>query len=168
MIKSTVNKLYKIANTAPLSMRKWIYMKIYIGLYGRWHHAQSLYYVTLAASRFQFSPLFARFFSYCYLLNRSCYASQTKTNWLRNLPSMQLVGLQARGTTSRQVTELLRRGKLNSQFTVTDFSILHAGGRSLFRFQTSKRVQETLGSSSRSPRPRPSMQRSRGRGQSAI
>ena len=52
---------------------------------------------------------------------------------------------------------LFRRGKLNSQFIVTDFSILHAGGRSLFRFQTSKRVREMLGSNSRSPRPRPSI-----------
>ena len=31
-----------------------------------------------------------------------------------------------------------RRDKLNSQFIVTKFSILHAGGRSLFRFQTSR------------------------------
>ena len=37
------------------------------------------------------------------------------------------------------------------------FSILHAGGRSLFRFQTSKRVPETLGLNSRSSRPRPSI-----------
>ena len=43
---------------------------------------------------------------------------------------------------------LVRRGKLNLQFIVTDFSILHAGGRSLFRFQ---RVRTTLGS----PRLRP-------------
>ena len=33
--------------------------------------------------------------------------------------------------------EPLRRGKLNSQFIVTRFSILHAGGRSLFRFHIS-------------------------------
>ena len=32
---------------------------------------------------------------------------------------------------------LVRRGKLNSQFIVTRFSILHAGGRSLFRFHIS-------------------------------
>ena len=32
---------------------------------------------------------------------------------------------------------LLRRGKLNSQFIVTRFSILHAGGRSLLRFHIS-------------------------------
>ena len=31
----------------------------------------------------------------------------------------------------------LRRGKLNSQFIVTRFSVLHAGGRSLFRFHIS-------------------------------
>ena len=31
----------------------------------------------------------------------------------------------------------IRRGKLNSQFIVTRFSILHAGGRSLFRFHIS-------------------------------
>ena len=31
----------------------------------------------------------------------------------------------------------LRRGKLNLQFIVTRFSILHAGGRSLFRFHIS-------------------------------
>ena len=31
----------------------------------------------------------------------------------------------------------VRRGKLNSQFIVTRFSILHAGGRSLFRFHIS-------------------------------
>ena len=30
----------------------------------------------------------------------------------------------------------IRQDKLNSQFIVTKFSILHAGGRSLFRFQT--------------------------------
>ena len=29
---------------------------------------------------------------------------------------------------------LIRPGKLNSQFIVTTFSVLHAGGRSLFRF----------------------------------
>ena len=51
----------------------------------------------------------------------------------------------------------IRRGKLNSQFIVADFSILHAGGRSLFRFQTSKRVRETLGLNSRSPRCGPSI-----------
>ena len=51
---------------------------------------------------------------------------------------------------------IIRWGKLNSQFIVTDFLILHAGRRSLFRFQTSKRVQETLGLNSWSPRPRPS------------
>ena len=31
----------------------------------------------------------------------------------------------------------IRGGKLNSQFIVTTFSILHVGGRSLFRFQMS-------------------------------
>ena len=41
---------------------------------------------------------------------------------------------------------VVRRGKLNSQFIGTNFSILRAGGRSLVRFQTSKRVRETLGS----------------------
>ena len=35
------------------------------------------------------------------------------------------------------VSPLLRRGKLNSQFIVTRFSVLHAGGRSLFRFHIS-------------------------------
>ena len=33
--------------------------------------------------------------------------------------------------------QVFRRGKLNSQFIVTRFSILHAGGRSLFRFHIS-------------------------------
>ena len=33
---------------------------------------------------------------------------------------------------------MVRRDKLNSQFIVTKFSILRAGGRSLFRFQTSR------------------------------
>ena len=32
---------------------------------------------------------------------------------------------------------IIRRGKLNSQFIVTRFSILHAGGRSLLRFPIS-------------------------------
>ena len=32
----------------------------------------------------------------------------------------------------------LRRDKLNSQFIVTKISILHAGGRSFFIFQTSR------------------------------
>ena len=41
----------------------------------------------------------------------------------------------------------LRRDKLNSQFINTKFSILHASGRSLFRFQTSRET--------RSPEPRP-------------
>ena len=38
------------------------------------------------------------------------------------------------------VTDLLaiRRDKLNSQFIVTKISILHAGGRSFFIFQTSR------------------------------
>ena len=53
----------------------------------------------------------------------------------------------------------IRRDKLNSQFIVTKFSILYAGGRSLFRFQTSRETsRERLGwlcSSSRSPEPRP-------------
>ena len=59
---------------------------------------------------------------------------------------------------------MLRRGKQNSLFIVTNFSILHvhAGGWSLFRFQTSKNVQETLGSNSRLPI---QLQHLRGRGQ---
>ena len=32
----------------------------------------------------------------------------------------------------------VRRDKINSQFIVTKLSILYAGGRSLFRFQTSR------------------------------
>ena len=35
----------------------------------------------------------------------------------------------------------IRRDKLNSQFIVTKFSILHAGGRSLFTFQTSTMLE---------------------------
>ena len=35
------------------------------------------------------------------------------------------------------ILETFRRDKLNSQFIVTKFSILHAGGRSLFRFHIS-------------------------------
>jgi len=35
---------------------------------------------------------------------------------------------------NEEVTWPVRRGKLNSQFIVTRFSILHAGGHSLFRF----------------------------------
>ena len=35
------------------------------------------------------------------------------------------------------VCTIVRRGKLNSQFIVTRFSILHAGGRSLVRFHIS-------------------------------
>ena len=38
----------------------------------------------------------------------------------------------------------LRRDKLNSQFIVTKFSILHAGGRSLFRFQTSRETRMAM------------------------
>ena len=45
----------------------------------------------------------------------------------------------------------VRRDKLNSQFIVTKFSILHAGGRSLFRFQTSRETRMPM----RSPEPRP-------------
>jgi len=37
----------------------------------------------------------------------------------------------------RVSVKLIRRDKLNSQFIVTRFSILHAGGRSLFRFHIS-------------------------------
>ena len=46
---------------------------------------------------------------------------------------------------------MLRRSKQNSLFIVSNFSVLHVGGWSLFRFQTSKNVQETLGSNSQSP-----------------
>ena len=35
----------------------------------------------------------------------------------------------------------IRRDKQNSQFIVTKFSILHAGGRSLLRFQTSRETR---------------------------
>ena len=49
----------------------------------------------------------------------------------------------------------IRRDKLNSQFIVTKFSILHAGGRSLFRFQTIRETRMAICSSSRSPEPRP-------------
>jgi len=35
------------------------------------------------------------------------------------------------------LNQRLRRGKLNSQFIVTRFSVVHAGGRSLFRFHIS-------------------------------
>ena len=35
----------------------------------------------------------------------------------------------------------IRPGKPNSQFIVTTFSVLHAGGRSLFRFHISYSVQ---------------------------
>ena len=49
----------------------------------------------------------------------------------------------------------VRRDKLNSQFIVTKFSILHAGGRSLFRFQSNRETIGWLCSSSRSPEPRP-------------
>ena len=47
---------------------------------------------------------------------------------------------------------VIRRDKLYSQFIVTKFSTLHAGGRSLFRFQT---IRMATCSSSRSPEPRP-------------
>ena len=51
---------------------------------------------------------------------------------------------------------LIRRDKQNSQFIVTKFSILHAGGRSLFRFQTIRETRMAICSrSSRSPEPRP-------------
>ena len=36
------------------------------------------------------------------------------------------------------------RDKLNSHFIVTKFSILHAGGRSLFRFQTSRETRMAM------------------------
>ena len=35
---------------------------------------------------------------------------------------------------------MIRPGKLNSQFIVTKFSVLHAGGQSLFRFHISYSV----------------------------
>ena len=38
----------------------------------------------------------------------------------------------------------IRRDKLNSQFIITKFSILHAGGRSLFRFQTSRETRMAM------------------------
>ena len=38
----------------------------------------------------------------------------------------------------------LRRDKLNSQFIVTKFSILHAGGRSLFRFQICRETRMAM------------------------
>ena len=38
----------------------------------------------------------------------------------------------------------VRRDKLNSQFIVTKFSILHAGGWSLFRFQTSREIRMAM------------------------
>jgi hypothetical protein len=67
------------------------------------------------------------------------------------------------------MSQLIRRGKLNSRFIVIDFSILHAGGRSLFRFQTHRiilyRVQETPSSSLRSPRPCPWITALEGAGQ---
>jgi hypothetical protein len=44
------------------------------------------------------------------------------------------------GMSSHSIT--VRRGKLNSQFIVTDFLILHAGGWSLFRFQTSTEYEK--------------------------
>ena len=46
----------------------------------------------------------------------------------------------------------LRRDKLNSQFIVTKISILHAGGRSFFIFQTSRECWKAI---LKSPRSRP-------------
>ena len=53
-----------------------------------------------------------------------------------------------------QRANALRRDELNSQFIVTKFSILHAGWRSLFRFQTSRETRGWPCSSSRSSEPR--------------
>ena len=90
------------------------------------------YYVTLMVSRFQVSPLFALFFCHRYLLNRSCYASRTKTNWLRNLPSMQLVGLQPHDTTNWQVMELLMLPILVELWRVAAWSATDQRSRTLF------------------------------------
>ena len=49
----------------------------------------------------------------------------------------------------------LRRDKLNSQFIVTKISILHAGGRSFFIFQTSRELLDSYARTSKSPTPRP-------------
>ena len=38
------------------------------------------------------------------------------------------------------IANIIRPGKLKSQFIVTNFSVLHAGGRSLFRFHISYSV----------------------------
>ena len=43
-------------------------------------------------------------------------------------------------TPIRKFETIIRPGKLNSQFIVTNFSVLHAGGRSLFRFHISYSV----------------------------
>ena len=56
----------------------------------------------------------------------------------------------------RQVTRN-NESSYSGLIIVIDFSILHVGGRSLFRFQITKRMQKTLGSNLRSPRPRPSI-----------
>ena len=56
---------------------------------------------------------------------------------------------------SHLFVQMIRRDELNSQFIVTKFSILHAGGRSLFRFQTIRETRMAICLSSRSPEPRP-------------
>jgi hypothetical protein len=49
------------------------------------------------------------------------------------------------------MVNMVKEGQTEFTVIVADFSILHAGGRSLFR------VPETLSSSPQSPRPRPSI-----------
>ena len=46
-----------------------------------------------------------------------------------------------KGRVNAMMMACIRRDKLNSQFIVTKFSILHAGGRSLFRFRTSRETR---------------------------
>ena len=52
--------------------------------------------------------------------------------------------LQLHSALPRAITFLLRRDKLNSQFIVIKISILHAGGRSFFTFQTSREYWKAM------------------------
>ena len=54
------------------------------------------------------------------------------------LGSINLIVIKITEDVIQQYHLHYRRDKLNSQFIITKFSVLHAGGRSLFTFQTSR------------------------------
>ena len=73
---------------------------------------------------FGFGPRYCIGIEYCYLAIKMAVISLLRKYTFVQAPD----------------TEVIRPGKLNSQFIVTNFSVLHAGGRSLFRFHISYSV----------------------------